>query len=77
MSSDNQWYEEIDTKYRSDEKVTSVSDVYFRVAAKNRTYSTEPYQILDLLGDMGGLLDIVYVIGLVLTSSLVKKAFDR
>ena len=39
-------------------------------------YSLDPYKILDLLGDLGGLLDLVQAIGWILTASVVKKAFD-
>ena len=37
----------------------------------------DPYKILDLLGDMGGLLDIVTAFGILLTASFVNKAFNR
>ena len=53
------------------------SAVYFRVASKRRIYSLDPYKILDLLGDMGGLLDIIHAFGILLTSSVVKEAFNR
>ena len=36
----------------------------------------EQYKILDLLGDLGGLLEYIRVIGWILTASVVKKAFD-
>ena len=61
----------------SSTKVESYSDVYFRVASKRRIYSLDPYKILDLLGDMGGLLDILHVFGILLTLSIVKEAFNR
>ena len=37
----------------------------------------EPYKVLDLLGDMGGLLDIFLVFGVLITSSFVNRAFTR
>ena len=52
-----------------------LSSAYFRSASHNRIYSLDPYKILDLLGDMGGLLDIVLVVGVILTVSFVKQAF--
>ena len=55
---------------------TIYSDVYFRAASKRNLYSLDPYKILDLLGDLGGLLDFVRVVGWILTASVVKKAFD-
>ena len=37
----------------------------------------DPYNIVDLLGDMGGLLDIIMAFGAILTAKEVRKAFDR
>ena len=37
----------------------------------------DPYKILDLLGDMGGLLDIINALGVLLTISFVKHSFNR
>ena len=37
----------------------------------------DPYKILDLLGDMGGLLDIMNAFGVLLTLSVVRDAFNR
>ena len=56
---------------------SSFSDIYFRAASKRRVYSLDPYKILDLLGDMGGLLDIVLAFGVLVTLKVVKRAFDR
>ena len=53
------------------------SDIYFRAATKKRFYSLEPYKILDLLGDMGGLLDIVMALGVLVTMNVVRKVFNR
>ena len=58
-------------------EVGAYSNVYFRVASKRRIYSLEPYKILDLLGDMGGLLDIINAFGILITASIVKEAFNR
>ena len=55
----------------------SFSDFYLRAASKKRVYSLDPYKILDLLGDMGGLLDIVLAFGVLVTLNVVKRAFDR
>ena len=43
----------------------------------NRTYSRDPYKILDLIGDMGGLLEIGLGLGALLTASFVKNSFTR
>ena len=53
------------------------SSIYFRMASKRRVYSLEPYKILDLLGDMGGLLDIIFAFGVLITIGYVKRAFAR
>lgn len=37
----------------------------------------DPYKILDLLGDMGGLLDIINAFGVLITLSIVRNAFSR
>ena len=39
-------------------------------------YSLDPYKILDLLGDLGGLLELGKVFGMIFTASIVKKTFD-
>ena len=53
------------------------SNVFFRASSKRRIYSIEPYNILDLLGDMGGLLDIIYAFGILCTASIATDAFTR
>ena len=53
------------------------STVYFRSNSKMRVYSLEPYKVLDLMGDMGGLLEIGLACGLLLTFFYVKEAFER
>ena len=61
----NHWTEEM---Y---DRTQALASVFFRVASKRRAYSLNPYNILDLLGDMGGLLDIVMAFGMLLTVSEV------
>ena len=63
--------------FEDDDSTSSYSDIYLRVASRKRFYGLEPYKILDLLGDMGGLLDIVFAIGTLMTIASVKNAFDR
>ena len=60
-----------------DETIQVYSAVYFRAASTRRVYSMEPYKILTLLGDLGGLLDIIMAFGVVITISYVKRAFSR
>ena len=55
----------------------SQSNIYFRMASKRRAYEIEPYSIIDLFGDMGGLLNIVFAVGAVLTAAEVHKAFSK
>lgn len=55
----------------------SYSDLYFRASSKRRIYNLDPYKILALLSDMGGLLDIITSFGTLLTLSIVRNAFDR
>ena len=58
------WVEHIKVDAEGD---ASLSDIYFRVGSKKHVYSLEPYKVLDLLGDLGGLLDIMLAFGTVLT----------
>lgn len=51
--------------------------MYFRTAPTKRVYSKDPYKVLNLLGDMGGLLDIIMAFGVLITISYVKRAFAR
>ena len=67
------WFEE--SQLNSEGEI-ELSTVYFRASSKMNVYSLDPYKILDLLGDLGGLLDLVKAIGWILTVSVVKKAFD-
>ena len=43
----------------------------------SHSYSRDPYKILDLMGDMGGLLEIGLGLGALLTANFVKNAFTR
>ena len=51
--------------------------MYIRASTKRRIYQREPYKILDLMGDLGGLLEIGLAIGKLLTFSFVQDAFYR
>ena len=42
-----------------------------------RIYSLDPYKILDLVGDLGGLLEIGLAVGLLMTFSFVKDSYER
>lgn len=43
------------------------ASVQLKAGSKLHRYSVEPYKILDLLGDMGGFLEIIMTCGLLLT----------
>ena len=71
------WYEDLPTSNKKQGGgEVSYADVYFRVASKTQMYSLDPYKILDLLGDLGGLLELFKAFGMIFTASIVKKAFD-
>ena len=53
------------------------SRVIFRAASKRRVYELDQYKVLSLLGDLGGLLDIVMAIGVLITIGYVKRQFSR
>ena len=42
--------------------------IFFRADSENRIYKLEGYDILTFLGDIGGLFDIIIVIGMGITS---------
>ena len=54
-----------------------LSTIYFRANFKYRVYSLDPYKILDLLGDMGGLIEFFLAIGFGLTFHFVKGSYER
>ena len=70
------WNEAINTDLDNRNEALVYSSIYFRAGSKYRIYSLGPYNILDLLGDMGGLLDIVFILGAVITFFFVKDAFE-
>ena len=41
----------------------------------SRHYKRATYKMLDYLGDLGGLLDIVYISGLLLIGFIVEQEF--
>ena len=42
--------------------------IFFRADSENRIYKLEGYDILTFLGDIGGLFDIIIVLGMGITS---------
>ena len=53
------------------------SKAFFRAASKRRVYELDQYKVLSLLGDLGGLLDIIMAIGVLITIGYVKRQFSR
>ena len=48
---------------------------YLRQDEQKRLYKREEYDILTYLGDMGGLLDIILLFGVFLSSKFVNRLF--
>ena len=71
LTSGDPWIE----RFNVDDPV--YSSVYFRSSSKYRTYNSDPYKILDLLGDMGGLVKFCATIGMLMTISHVRESFAR
>lgn len=46
---------------------------FLRADSLTKKYSRENYSILEYLGDLGGLLDILNVVGMILTSVIIDK----
>ena len=44
--------------------------------SSNRVYKRVIQSMIEYLGDMGGLLDIIFFIGTVATSVIVKRQFE-
>ena len=51
--------------------------MYFRMGTRKRVYGQDPYKVLDLFGDIGGILELLIILGLCLTESYVKHSFQR
>ena len=47
------------------------------MGTKKRVYGQDPYMILDLFGDIGGILELLTTIGLLISSSYVKHSYQR
>ena len=50
--------------------------MYLRVGANQRMYARRSYTMLAYLGDLGGLLDIIWIIGAVLTAALTRDVLQ-
>ena len=50
--------------------------MYLRASPSTRTYSRISYTMLNYLGDLGGLIDIVWILGGVITAILIRNKFE-
>ena len=57
------WVEDIEYAGLDEHEEVHLSSIYFKLASKKHKYDINPYDIMSLLGDMGGLLDIVMALG--------------
>ena len=55
----------------------SYSSVYFRAGSKHQSYGSNPYKILDLLSDLGGLLFFISTLGISLTAFCVRRSLEK
>ena len=51
-------------------------DFYLRTSSFKRTYISEPYNVLDYLGDIGGVMDITFFTVGILISGYVGISFQ-
>ena len=49
--------------------------IFFRADNERRLYKREGYDVLTYLGDLGGLLDVVLVLGFLFTSFFASRLF--
>ena len=59
-----------------DASSSSLSSIYFRAGSVQRVYYNNPYNILSLLGDLGGLFEILMISGAVLTFIAMYDSFE-
>ena len=69
------FYEETGRKNFSFFGGENMIETYFRVERFNRVYIREDYDLLTYLGDLGGLLDIVLVLGMMLSCLFTSRMF--
>ena len=53
----------------------SFVEIYLRASSIKRVYKREVVDVLTYLGDLGGLLDVLLVVGQMLTSIVARKLF--
>ena len=50
--------------------------MYLRASPSTRTYERTSYTMLAYLGDLGGLIDIVWILGGMITAILIRNTFE-
>jgi hypothetical protein len=55
---------------------TTYVQFYIRMDNKYKVYERKIYSILELLGDIGGLVEAVHVLGLIMVAFVVAKQFE-
>lgn len=50
--------------------------VYFRIDNKYQIYERKIYSVLDLLGDVGGMLEAIRVLGFLIVGFISSKQFQ-
>ena len=50
--------------------------MYLRVSSLQRIYARSSYTMMAYLGDLGGLIDIIWITGALITTILTKNLFE-
>lgn len=51
-------------------------NIYMRAYNERRIYKKEGYDLLSLFGDLGGLFEIIYFLGWLLTSFVASRLYS-
>ena len=54
-----------------------MSTLIFRSSLKRQVYSSDPYKILNLLGDIGGYLELIMALGFAMAHYFVQHEYLR
>ena len=72
-------HEQTNSQWLSDATPTKDKEylsIFFRADLMSKFYKREDYDILEYLGDIGGLLDIVLIFGYAFSHSFVQRLFQ-
>ena len=50
--------------------------VYLRADSMSREYRRETYSLLEYLGDLGGLIDIIFILIAALVNTIIERQFN-